>query len=92
MIRCLKYTHTLENLYNDFCFNKPLTLGIFLDLTRLATYSSILPWIIPWTEEPGGLQSMGLQSVGIYLSYLATRHIDPQDPNQPHLALLTHFR
>ena len=26
-----------------------------------ATYSSILAWRIPWTEEPGGLQSMGLQ-------------------------------
>ena len=29
-----------------------------------ATHSSILPWRIPWTEEPGGLQSMGLQTVG----------------------------
>jgi len=27
-------------------------------------HSSILAWRIPWTEEPGGLQSMGLQSVG----------------------------
>ena len=26
-----------------------------------ATHSSILAWEIPWTEEPGGLQSMGLQ-------------------------------
>ena len=26
--------------------------------------SSILAWGIPWTEEPGGLQSMGLQRVG----------------------------
>ena len=26
----------------------------------MATYSSILAWEIPWTEEPGGLQSMGL--------------------------------
>ena len=26
-----------------------------------ATHSSILVWEIPWTEEPGGLQSMGLQ-------------------------------
>ena len=25
----------------------------------MATYSSILAWRIPWTEEPGGLQSMG---------------------------------
>ena len=27
-----------------------------------ATHSNILAWEIPWTEEPGGLQSMGLQS------------------------------
>ena len=29
-----------------------------------ATHSSILAWKIPWTEEPGGLQSMGLKRVG----------------------------
>ena len=29
-----------------------------------ATHSSILVWRIPWTEEPGGLQSKGLQRVG----------------------------
>ena len=29
-----------------------------------ATHSSTLAWRIPWTEEPGGLQSMGLQRVG----------------------------
>ena len=28
---------------------------------EMATYSSILAWEIPWTEEPGGLQSMELQ-------------------------------
>ena len=28
---------------------------------EMATHSSILAWRIPWTEEPGGLQSMGLQ-------------------------------
>ena len=27
---------------------------------EMATHSSILAWRIPWTEEPGGLQSMGL--------------------------------
>ena len=27
----------------------------------MATHSSILTWEIPWTEEPGGLQSMGMQ-------------------------------
>ena len=30
----------------------------------IATHSSILAWRIPWTEEPGGLQSMGLHRVG----------------------------
>ena len=30
----------------------------------MATHSSVLAWEIPWTEEPGGLQSMGLQRVG----------------------------
>ena len=29
----------------------------------MAIHSSILAWRIPWTEEPGGLQSMGLQRV-----------------------------
>ena len=29
----------------------------------MATHSSILAWRIPWTEEPGGLQSMGWQRV-----------------------------
>ena len=29
----------------------------------IATHFSILAWRIPWTEEPGGLQSMGLQRV-----------------------------
>ena len=31
---------------------------------EMATRSSILAWRIPWTEEPGGLQSMGSQRVG----------------------------
>ena len=31
---------------------------------EMATHSSILAWRIPWTEEPGGLQSMGSQRVG----------------------------
>ena len=32
---------------------------------EIATHSSILAWKIPWTKEPGGLQSMGLQESGI---------------------------
>ena len=38
----------------------------------MATQSSILAWRIPWTEEPGGLQSMGSQRVR---HDLATEHM-----------------
>ena len=31
---------------------------------EMATHSSILAWEIPWTEEPGWLESMGLHRVG----------------------------
>ena len=40
----------------------------------MATHSSILAWRIPWTEGPGGLQSMGLQRVGHDWSDLAQMH------------------
>ena len=44
-------------------------LGLITGLGRspekgMATHSSILAWRIPWTEEPGGLRSTGLQRVG----------------------------
>ena len=35
---------------------------------KMATYSSVLAWEIPWTEEPGGLQSMGPQKSWTQLS------------------------
>ena len=38
---------------------------------RMATHSSNLAWIIPWTEESGGLQSTGSQRAG---HNLATEH------------------
>ena len=42
-----------------------LTLGWEDPLEEgMATHSSTLAWKIPWTEEPGGLQSMGSQRVG----------------------------
>ena len=33
----------------------------------MATHSSTLAWRIPWTEEPGGLQSVESQTVGLWL-------------------------
>ena len=38
---------------------------------KMATHSSILSWEIPWTEELGGLQSMGFQKSQIWPSHLA---------------------
>ena len=32
---------------------------------EMPTHSSILAWETPWTEEPGGIQSMGLQRIGL---------------------------
>ena len=40
----------------------------------MATHSSMLAWRIPWTEEPGGLQSVGLQSC----TQLSDLHINTQ--------------
>ena len=46
----------------------------------MATYNSILALEIPWTEEPGGLQSLGLKSVGHDL-------MTEQQRSRPHWAL-----
>ena len=43
----------------------------------MATHSSILAWEIPWTEESGGLQSMGWQRVG---HKLATKQAASEEP------------
>ena len=45
-----------ENWVPSLDLEEPLEKG-------MPTHSSILAWKIPWTEDPGGLQSMGLQRV-----------------------------
>ena len=42
---------------------------------EMGTHSSILAWRIPWTEEPGGLQSMGSQRAGRDWSDLASTRL-----------------
>ena len=42
----------------------PFTFHFHALEKEMATHSSILAWEIPWTEEPGGLQSMESQRVG----------------------------
>ena len=62
-VRWFKHWSHLETAHRhirtDYLISKedPLEEG-------MATHSSILAWRIPWTEEPGGLQSVGSQTVG----------------------------
>ena len=51
-----------------------LSLGQEYSLEKeMSTHSSILAWEIPWTEEPGTLQSMGFQRVKHDSDYIAAR-------------------
>ena len=56
-----------ETQVQSLCWEDPLEKG-------MATHTSILAWRIPWTEEPGGLQSIGLHGVGHDCSDLARMH------------------
>ena len=50
----------LQGLTGGLCTQEKGVIG----KDEMAAYSSILAWKIPWTEEPGRLQSMGSQRVG----------------------------
>ena len=64
--------HMAKNAKNHMAKNPPAmqetrvpSLGQEDTLEKgIATHSSILAWRIPWTEKPGGLQSVGSQRVG----------------------------
>ena len=56
------------------------SLGWEDPLEKMGTHSCILTWEIPWTEEPGGLQSMGSQRVGH--DWGTNTHILPQNVAQ----------
>ena len=62
------FTVQLSHLYvttgKTIVLTKWTFVGKVMFLLLMATHSSILAWKISWTEEPGGLQSMGSQSVG----------------------------
>ena len=52
---------------------------------EMATHSSILAWRIPWSEEPGRLQSTGSHRVGHDLSDFISSHLNE------YLGVLKHF-
>ena len=56
-------TTTLHVQSEGFFMSPSFSASLQLPLEKeMATHSSVLAWRIPWTEEPGGIQSMGLQS------------------------------
>ena len=57
------------------CRFSPLVGKIPWRREGIATYSSVLAWRIPWTEEPGGLWSIGLQRVRPDLGNLTASHL-----------------
>ena len=56
------------------CLVKSPILWFFVREKAVATHSSTLAWKIPWTEEPGRLQSMGSQTVGRLSDFTFTFH------------------
>ena len=66
VISCYERKFNIELIYdflvgNLFIIIVPLIMNME---KAMATHSSTLAWKIPWTEEPGGLQSMGSLRVG----------------------------
>ena len=60
---CCWLVKLILNLFSCFCLAVSW-LFLFLKYCAMVPHSSTLAWKIPWTEESGGLQSMGLQRVG----------------------------
>ena len=54
----------VPSAWNTFSQRTTLTLFFYWSLCSMAPHSSTLAWKIPWMEEPGRLQSMGLRRVG----------------------------
>ena len=58
MVHMVKNLSAMQEMWVQSLYQEdPLEKG-------MATHLKILAWEIPWTEEPGRLQSMGLQKVG----------------------------
>ena len=69
MIISIHAGKTFDKIQHPFMIKTLQKMGIegtYLNIVKekeMATHSSTLAWRIPWTKEPGGLQSMGLQRV-----------------------------
>ena len=58
-LSCAVGKFTIYKTYTLHDYFKTIQSNIWLNVKEMATHSSILAWKIPWTEEPGGPQSIG---------------------------------
>ena len=62
--RTRKTEQNMQGLWDNYKSGNMCLMGNQKEEKAMATHSSTLTWKIPWMEEPGGLQSMGLLRVG----------------------------
>ena len=62
-IRYIKYQFIIDDYRSKYCAPYHYLLMLFSKEKAMAPHSSTLAWKIPWTEEPGKLQSMGSRRV-----------------------------
>ena len=70
-----KWTASVFNRVAPFCILIVVVVRKIPPEEGMAIHASILAWRIPWTEEPGGVQFIGLQSVRHDWSNLACTHV-----------------
>ena len=80
-----EWAHQLESLKVSCILKREIRVHLPLE-KEMATHSSILAWEIPWTEEPGGLQFMGLHMLSCVGHNLAT-----EQQQCPHYTILYYF-
>ena len=77
-----EWPHQLESLKVSYILKREIHVHLPLE-KEMSKHCSILSWEIPWTEEPGGPQSMGLQNV---------RHnLATKQQQCPHYTMLYYF-
>ena len=64
LYRCKKKKNHVNHKLAVASIDKLVLLSVYCIAKAMAPHSSTLAWQIPWTEEPGGLQSMGSLRVG----------------------------
>ena len=95
------HTHTHTQWTHTHTHTHTQWPGAAKQTLEMATHSSILAWTIPWSKEPGGLQSMGSQRVGhdwvtntegLWVEKLQNEHLTGARPSHSQSLPLFHLR